>query len=147
MAKRPLSFKDFTVVDYRPGEDDHTKYKASKRKKADLSGVSTEELSVTARRKKAVQMKRFKSRLKIGSKKAKARTATLPTIKKRARKQVRNQLFKKFSRGKSRSEVAPTRRKEIEKRIDRFSAYINRTVKKIIPKVRKMDIERKKSKD
>ena len=32
MAK-PLGFKDFITVDYRPGEDDQLKYKAQKRKK------------------------------------------------------------------------------------------------------------------
>ena len=92
-------------------------------------------------------MKRLKSRIKLGQKKALARTATIPTIKKRARRQVRNQLFKKFSKGLSRSDTAPARRKEIEKRIERFSAFIDRNVKKIIPKVRKQDIERKKSKN
>jgi hypothetical protein len=144
MAKKPLSFKDFTLVQYRPGEDELTNYKAAKRKAAAQGGGPDEALDVTQRRKKAVQMKRYKSRLKLGKKKALARTATLTTIKKRARKQVRNQLFKKFSKGKSRSEVPPTRRKEIEKRIERFGAYIDRTVKKIVPKVRKQDIERRK---
>jgi len=146
MAKKPLSFRDFVTVDYRPGEDELTNYKAVKRKSAQQGGGPDEELDITARRKKAVQMKRFKSRLKIGQKKALSRTASLPTIKKRARKQVRDKLFKKFSKGKPRTEVPPSRRKEIEKRINRFSAYIDRNVKKMIPTVRKQDIKRKSSK-
>lgn len=147
MAKKPLSFKDFTLVQYRPGEDELTNYKAAKRKSAAQGGGPDEAIDVAQRRKRAVRMKRFKSRIKLGQKKALARTATIPTIKKRARRQVRNQLFKKFSKGLSRSDTAPARRKEIEKRIERFSAFIDRNVKKIIPKVRKQDIERKKSKN
>ena len=144
-----MSFKDFLPVDYMPGEDDQVKLNAKKRKK-DIptgntgEGVETEALSLAQRRKRSIQIKRMKARIALGRKRAARRMASMPTLKRRAQKQARNLIFKKLSKGKSRSEVSPQRRAEIEKRLDRLKGRIGNIAKRILPKVRKMEIARKK---
>ena len=150
MAK-PMSFKDFLPVDYVPGEDDQIKLNAVKRKKHIPTGntgeeVENEALSLAQRRKKSIQMKRLKARIAIGRKKAARRMASMPTLKNRAQKQARNLIFKKLSKGKPRSEVSPQRRAEIEKRLNKLKGRIGMIAKRILPKVRKMEVDRKKGK-
>jgi len=147
MAK-PLGFKDFLAVDYTPGEDPQVSRNAAKRKKSLDRGVNDEvekeELSFSARRALGRNMKKNKAKLKIGRDKAARRTAGMPKLKQRASKQVRNNLFKLFSKGKSRSDVAMSRRQEIEKRINKLPASrINNLVRKLLPKVRQDEKDRK----
>lgn len=145
MAK-PLGFKDFINVDYAPGQDNLIKYNAVKRKR----GVHKEEsikseanLSISQRRARAIRMKRLSPRIKIARQRALKRTANMQTIQKRANKQARNFLFQRISKGKSRDELAPARRQEIEKRLDKLKPAIDRYARKILPSVRKQEIDRK----
>lgn len=142
VTKKPLSFKDFMVVDYTPGQPDLVSYQAMKRKRGRIG----EELDVAQRRKMSVRMKRLAPRIKIARDKAMRRTANMSTIKKRTERMVRNAYFKKLSRGKSREEVPVSRRKEIEKRLDRFKPIIKRVVKRSLPKTRKIERDRKRGK-
>ena len=146
MAK-PLGFKDFIVVDYKPGLDDLASYKATKRKREQVEPEVDEALNFQQRQKRARIMKRIKARLKMGRNKAKARTADLPRLKKRAKKAALNQLFKKYSKGKSRSELPPARRAEIEKRIAKMGAKVDRIAKKLLPKVRQKEKDRKSARN
>lgn len=141
MAK-PLGFKDFISVDYTQSGDDQLAYNAKKRKKADQEH---EALSISQRLKRSRQMKKYKTRLKIGRDKAKRKTASKEVLRKRARKDVRSQLFKKFAKGKSKSEIAPQRRAEIEKRIDKLpKSRIDMLIRKAIPQMRKKEMLRKR---
>jgi len=150
VAKKPLGFKDFITVDYRPGEDDQTKYRAKKRKQELDRGLNDETqdeaLDFSQRRAKARQLKKIAHKLAIGRKKASRRTATKARFQKRAQRDVRNQLFKKFAKGQSRGEVSIAKRKEIEKRIERLpSTKIDALVKKTLPQVRKRETQRKRA--
>ena len=138
MAK-PLGFKDFISVDYTQSGDDQIAYRAKKRKLQDTE----EALSFQSRRALARAMKRNKAKLKMGRKRAMQKSATQQTLVKRAQKQARNQLFKKFSKGMSRSELTPQRRGEIEKKIAGMSTRITAIARKLLPDVRKMDKARK----
>lgn len=141
MAK-PLKFKDFITVNNRPGDDDLIVYGRQKHKR-----TNDEALSFSQRRAKARNMKKIKAKLKLGRAKAQRRMATLPVLKKRAQKHVRNMFFQKFSKGKSRSEVPPARRKEIEARIDKIpQSRIQNLLRKELPKARKQEMERKRKK-
>jgi hypothetical protein len=141
MAK-PLGFKDFINVDYTQSGDDQLAYNAKKRKKADQEH---EALSITQRLKRSRQMKKYKSRLKIGREKAKRRTAGKEVLRKRAKKDVRNKLFLKFSKGVKKGDMAPQRRGEIEKRIDKLpKSRIDMLVRKAIPQMRKKEMLRKR---
>ena len=148
MAK-PLSFKDFLTVDYTPGMPDQVSYNAMKRKRGRIgeeSDLEEKELTFQQRRARARVMKRIAPKLRIGREKAKRRTAGTDKLAKRSQKQVRMDLFRKFSKGKSRGEVPMARRKEIEKRINKLPpSRIAALVKKKLPSVRKQERERKRT--
>jgi hypothetical protein len=105
-----------------------------------------EALTFAARRKKARDMQKYKSRIAIGRKKAERRTANLDTLKKRARKQARAMFFNKLSKGAPKDDVSFARRQEIEKRLDKLKPRIDRVAKKLIKKARQDELERKRSK-
>ena len=147
MAK-PLSFKDFLVVDYVPGTGEYISYQAKKRKKADTEyeSVQTEVLSHSQRIKKKILMKKLAPRIKIARDRAMRRTPNMKVIKRRAEKQARGQFLKKLTRGVPKSELSPAKRAELEKRLDRMKPRIQRIAKKLIPVVRRQDKERKQAK-
>ena len=71
-----IRFRDFTPVDYMPGEDDLIKRQAKKRKMDTPTGntgesvqPTDEALTMAQRRAKARQMKKYQARLKVGRKK------------------------------------------------------------------------------
>lgn len=148
MAK-PLNFKDFLAVDYTPGQDGQISKNAKKRKQDTATGNTAEDseqnevLSFQGRRALARAMKRNKSRLKMSRKRAMQKSATKDTLMKRATKQARNQLFKKFSKDASRGDLTPQRRSEIEKRVKKMSTRVTAIARKLLPSVRKSDKERK----
>ncbi|MGB0593456.1 MAG: hypothetical protein ACPGIF_04270 [Flavobacteriales bacterium] len=134
----PVGFKDYMTVDYRPGEDDQIKYNAQKRKRADVEEENTDEaLSLAARRKRSRDMRKNKNKLKVARKRAMKRVASPERIKKRARKQARELIYKKLTKGIPRSDLTPGKKAELERRIDKMKPRVNRIVRKILPQVRK----------
>ena len=159
MAK--LGFKDFLNVDYAPGEDDLVKKNAKKRKQEGIDIVAAnarkrrmqedvepldEVLSTQQRLKKARKMKILAPRIALGRKRQAKRAADPKRLKGRAMKQARNAVFKKLSKGVSRSDMSPARRAEIEKRLDKAKMRIQRLAIKMLPKARIMDRDRRKAK-
>jgi len=137
---KPLRFKDFQVVDYTPGMDDQISKNAKDRKQ-------DEALDFSQRRARSRLMKKIKAKLKLGRAKAARKTASIDILKKRTLKQVRNVLFLKFSKGKTRNEIPAARRKEIEARIDKIpKERLKNLSMKLLPKVRKQEMERKRKK-
>jgi len=137
---KPLRFKDFQVVDYTPGMDDQISKNAKDRKQ-------DEALDFSQRRARSRLMKKIKAKLKLGRAKAARKTASIDILKKRTLKQVRNVLFLKFSKGKTRDEIPAARRKEIEDRIDKIpKERLKNLAMKLLPKVRKQEMERKRKK-
>lgn len=103
-----------------------------------------EALDIQQRRKKSIQMRRLKGRLAIARKKAMQRTANMDRLKQRARKAARKAVFMKFSKGKSKDELPYPRRQEIEKRVDKMKKRVERIARKLLPKVRQMEKDRKR---
>lgn len=103
-----------------------------------------EALTMAQRRKKALQMKKYKSRMKIGRERAERRTANMEVLKKRAMKKARDVLVKKLTKDVPKSELDFSRRQQIEKRLDKMKPAIQRIAKKLIPVLRKAEMERKK---
>ena len=188
MAK-PLDFKDFVIVDYKPGEVDMVKYNAQKRHKQEAaydpsSGkhkpevsmgytgkhttvkdpankkrhthvfmyksesveVETEALTVTQRLQRKRQMLRAKPKIKLGRERAKRRIASKEKLVSRANKQARMAIFKKLTKDMPKDELSYSRRQEIEKRMDKpaIKARIKQIARKILPQVRKKELERKR---
>ena len=106
-----------------------------------------EALDFSQRRARSRLMKKIKAKLKLGRAKAARKTASIDILKKRTLKQVRNVLFLKFSKGKTRDEIPAARRKEIEARIDKIpKERLKNLTMKLLPKVRKQEMERKRKK-
>lgn len=146
-----FSFKELMAMPVEDGEDEYLKYRAQKRRRGLTGGTIggpvsenvDEALSTAARLKKGRDAKRYSSRMALGRKKALKKTASRAKIKQRAERQARNAMFKKLTKGMSRSELTPARRAEIEKRLDKMKGRIQKQAIKLMPKVRKMEKARK----
>ena len=105
-----------------------------------------EALTLQQRMKRSRLMKRMKSRIAIGRKRAMKKMANKKTIEKRAMRQARNQLAKKLTRGIPKKELTFARKQEIEKRLAKpaLQQRIKRIAKRIFKDVRKKEVERKK---
>lgn len=185
MAK--VSFKDFTPVNYMPGEDELINRQAKKRKmdtptgntaeaaeKAscgcgsdcghcggkhtmdevgkkcgccdnEIKAVNVDEaLSMAQRRQKARTMKKYQARLKVGQKKARAKIASSKVLVKRSRKAARRAMAKKLTQGIAKRDLTPSRKKEIEARLDKMKGRVNRMAKKLLPTLRKAEMGKKR---
>lgn len=138
MAK-PLSFKDFIAVDYSGGYDEYIAHRIKRRRR---SIDTSEALSLQGRRALARAMKRNKAKIKMGRKRAAQKTATQSKIVNRSQRQARNILFKKITKGMSRGDLSPARRKEIEKKVAMMKGKVSALARKIMPDVRKADRKR-----
>jgi hypothetical protein len=131
---KKLGFKDFLNVDLAPGEDGQVKYK-------DVQ----EALNLQQRMKKSRQMKKYASRIKLGRDKAARRTADPKRLKRRAQKQARNMIAKKLAKADY-SSLSFARKQDIERRMEKLKPRIDRIAKKLLPKMRKLEQERKRGK-
>ena len=66
-------------------------------------------------------------------------------LKRRAQKQARNMVAKKLAKGDY-AGLSFARKQEIEKRLDKLKPRIQRIAKKLLPKMRKLEQERKRGK-
>ena len=105
-----------------------------------------EALNIQQRMKRSRLMKRMKSRIAIGRKRAARKMANKKTLEKRSLRQARNELAKKLTRGIPKSELTFARKKEIEKRLEKpaLQQRIKRLAKRKFKDVRKKEVQRKK---
>ena len=103
-----------------------------------------EAMDMAARRKIAMRMRRMSKRMVIARKRAMKRAATPQILKKRAIKQAKNMLIKKFTKGMDKSDMTITKRAEIEKRLKKMAGRIKTISLKLIPKIRQKEIARRK---
>lgn len=140
-----LNFKDFTVVDYKPGTDQHIKYVVQKRKNTSVSEeieqVEEEKgvLSIQQRMKKKVDLRRNKAKVKLGARKAKRRLANKDVLARRARRRARMVVLKKILRGKDKSDLSYGARGAYERMVNRRKAALKVLSRKLLPKVRAAD--------
>ena len=143
MAK-PLSFKDFIVVDYKPGEDEIVKYAAHKRHRGRIGEEITDEaLDFSQRRAAARSMIKNKNKIAMGRRRAAKKPANTERLTKRAQRQARMQMFKKISKDTPKDEVGMARRQGIEKRLDKLKPRIQKIARKLLPQIRKREKERR----
>ena len=105
-----------------------------------------EALNLQQRMKRSRLMKRMKTRIAVGRKRAKKRMANKKTLEKRSMRQARNAIAKKLTRGIPKKELTFARKKEIEKRLEKpaLQQRIKRLAKRMFKDVRKKEVERKK---
>lgn len=151
---KKLSFRDFVTVDHAMTGDEYLAYQAQKRRRGHYDtwgddytpedGEQLDEVMTRQQRMKAGQrMKRMSKRIQMAKKRALKRAPTMDVIKKRAQKQARNQMYKKYTRGQSKSDLSVGRRAELEKRLKKAKPKVDRLAKKLVPQIRKQDRERR----
>lgn len=121
--------------------------KADMDMKAKKEEVDVDEaLNLQQRMKRSRLMKRMKSRIAIGRKRAMKKMANKKTIEKRAMRQARNDLAKKLTRGIPKKDLTFARKQEIEKRLAKpaLQSRIKRMARKLFKDVRKKELQRKK---
>jgi hypothetical protein len=89
-------------------------------------------------------LKKNKAKIAMGRKRAARKVASMDTIKKRAMKQARNTFLKKITKGADKGDLSMGRRASIEKRLDKMKPKIQKLAKKLLPIVRKGELERKR---
>ncbi len=142
MEKKPLRFKEF--VDYTGTGDEELASKASRRKKVDNEEVTDEALSLSQRMARGRLFKKNKAKIALGRKRAARKIASMDVLKKRARKAARNVILKKLIKNTPKAELSMARRQDLEKRLEKKKAVIDKLSKKLLPQVRKKEMERKK---
>lgn len=140
---KPLSFKDFIVVDYTPGMGEQISYNAQKRHRGVVGENANEALSHQQRIKASLRMRKMKQRIKLGRARALRKSPDMSVIKKRALRQARLIVLKKLTKGLTKDELSFSRRTDIEKRLEKKKGVIQRIAKKMIPVVRKQDRDRR----
>lgn len=104
---------------------------------------TNEALTHAQRIKASIRMKKMKHRIKIGRERAARRTPSMDVVKKRASRAARLKVMKKMTKGMTKDEMSFSRRADLEKRLAKKSALIQRLAKKMIPAIRKKDRDRK----
>lgn len=133
------SFKDLLTVDLKPGDDEQIKNNAKKRKRGDVE----EALSIQQRMKKKQTMRRMKAKIALGRKKAMRRLANTDTLKKRAKRKARLIILQKFLKNRKKSDLSYGSRANYEKMVNRKQAAIDRIARKMLPKIRQAERERR----
>ena len=88
-------------------------------------------------------MKKLKSKIALGRKRAMRKTANLETLKKRAKKAARNAVLKKMTKGMDKKDISLARRMDLEKRLEKKKGLIDKLARKLLPQVRRNEKERK----
>ena len=135
---KDITFKDLTIVDPIYGEDDPD---GMLQKRIDARKL--DEVMTTAQRQKAkMNMRRNKSRIQMGIKRAKNRRADAEKLKARARRAARNLIAKRILKNKSKGDLSYAARASLEKQIARRSKEIDTMSKRLLLAVRRKEAER-----
>jgi predicted kinase len=104
--------------------------------------LQLEVLNMSQRRKIGMRMKRLAKKIARTKERKKRRMKDPRALKTKAQKQARLVLFKKMSGGKSQGELSIGSRIAIGKKLDKKKGAIAKLAKKLMPKVKKQEIER-----
>lgn len=110
----------------------------------DIAEIHEAVIDIRQRIKKKQQIRKMKAKIKMGRRRAMLKRANPEKIKQRAQKRARMAVFRKLAKGKSKSEMSYSERKQVEKRVEAKKGLVKRLMKKLLPKVRKDDQTRKR---
>jgi hypothetical protein len=113
---------------------------------SDIDKELDEVLSIQTRMRMKASMRKNKAKIKLGRRRADRKLADTGRLTKRARRQARNAILNKILKGKDKSELSYGARADIERRVNKRAALIQRMARKLLPKVRKADREKMKPK-
>ena len=101
-------------------------------------------LTLQQRRKRALTMRKFKNKIKLARQKSMRKAATMEKLKNRARKKAINIIRAKVAgkKGANYNQLSPGEKMMIDKRVAKKKAVINKIAKRMIPTLRKLDLQR-----
>ena len=99
-------------------------------------------LTIAQRKQRARTMRRFKAKIAAARRRLRKRKASPEKLKLRAQKQARNLIKKKLSGGKEYNEMTPSEKIVVDKKIERRHAMIKRIATRLLPTVRRTEMER-----
>lgn len=102
-----------------------------------------EALNLQQRMKARQTFKRNKAKIAMGKRRAEKRLASPEKLKQRAQKQARKAVERMILKMKSKEELSFSQRQQLEKLVDKKKAVIDRLAKKLLPKVRQAEKEKK----
>ena len=101
-------------------------------------------LNIQQRRKRALAMRKYKNKIMAARKRMMKRPATKEKLKVRARKKaiqmIRNMVAGK--KGKNYMNLSPSEKAEIDKRVEKRKRIIDRLATRLLPKMKRADMER-----
>ncbi len=106
-----------------------------------------EALSIQGRIKKKQALRRNKAKIKLGRIRASRRIASRSVLKKRAMRAARTFMFKRLVKNKSKGDLAYSARGTYEKMINKRKAAVAKIAQRLIPKLKRAELERKLNKN
>jgi nicotinic acid mononucleotide adenylyltransferase len=104
-------------------------------------------LDFAQRRKRAITMRKYKSKIAMGRRRAMRRKATTEVLKRRARKAAIGVIRQKVAGSKNRkyADLSIGEKKLIDTKVQKRKAAIERIARKLLPKIRQKDMRKGKS--
>lgn len=103
-----------------------------------------EALNLKQRMKAKQTFRKNKAKIAMGKKRAEKKIASPEKLKARARKGARKAVEKMILKNKSKEDLSFSQRQGLEKRVDAKKGVIDRIAKKILPAVKKAELEKKR---
>ena len=126
MSNKPLGFNAFT--------------------QSDDPEVETEALNMQQRMARKKLAIKNKAKMALGRKRAARKVASMDVLKKRAVKAARNKIALKITKGIPTSQLSMSRKMDIEKKLAKKGAIIQKVAKKLLPGIRKKEMAKKQKK-
>lgn len=108
-----------------------------------ISEEVDEALNPQQRMKAKATFRKNKAKIMMGRKKAEKRIASPEKLKKRAQKAARKAVEDKLLKGKSKDDLGFAQRGALEKRVDAKKSMINKLAKKLLPSIKKKEMEKR----
>jgi hypothetical protein len=106
-----------------------------------------EALNMQQRLKRSRLFKRLQPRIKMAREKAKRRIASKGKIELRSKKKARDLILRKLTKNVAKADLTFARRQELEKRLEKpaMKQKIAMLAKRLFPKIRKAEVDKKRS--
>jgi hypothetical protein len=105
----------------------------------------TEVLSVQGRLKRRFAARKNRQKLKVARNIALRRGSTPDRLKKRATRGARGLVYKRLLRGRSKTNMPPAEKARLEKMLQLYTPLVQRLSVRLLPNMRKMEIQRMKN--
>ena len=102
-------------------------------------------LSLSGRRKRAMQLRRMKAKLAVARQRAMKRFASPEKLNARARRMAINFLKQRYSSGKGYAQMSPGQKIDIDRKVQKLMPVVGKIASRLMPQVRRAEVQRKAS--